>query len=355
MLKQSHLETYQVILTTQSPVFVGSGTCIKKTEYCYYPNMRRAYIIDQNKFFHFLMENQLIDKYEEFVFSGNGDLAGFLRSCGYDHNDVSQFMLYSTDVGDALNETGANKDIHCFMRNQRQQAYIPGSSLKGALRTVLLTKMIAKQPYPNTSFTLWDKKAEKQMQQYYFHRLKLKENKRDLLNDIMRTISISDSEPIDNSAFTLCGKQDVAPDGSVKKINVVRECVKPGVEIRFALTIDKSFGKYISVEEIRAAIADYASYYHKEYLRYFPGAQAGTLPPNSIFIGGGSGYFSKNVVYPILGHERAVRAVSDFMRGKFPAVRHEIDLQLGISPRKLKCTSYRRMRYQFGLCQVEIQ
>jgi len=354
MTNEAHLESYRVTLTTQSPVFVGSGTSVKKSEYCYFPDKQEACFLDKDKFFAFLVEKNLMEQYEEFIFSASGDLTRFLQSCGYGYDDIRGFMLYSTDAGDALDENKSIKDIHCFMRNQKNQAYIPGSSLKGALRTVLLTKLIADSRYPGT-VDMRNKWSAQMAEQHYLNRLNLNpKRKGDILNDIMRTISVSDSEPIDNSNLTLCIKQDVAPDGRMKKINVVRECIRPGVDVHFALTIDKSYGDYISIEDLRTAIAQFADKYFKEYLRFFPGAKAGTVAPGSIFIGGGSGYFSKNIVYPILGHERALPVVADYMKFSFRNHKHEADLKLGISPKKLKCTSYHNARYQFGLCRIEI-
>ncbi|HHW46875.1 MAG TPA: type III-A CRISPR-associated RAMP protein Csm5 [Clostridiales bacterium] len=355
MIKDSHLEIYKLTLTTQSPVFVGSGQTIKKTEYCYYPEKKQAIILDDEKFLSFLVKENLIEKYEQFIFSNSGDLAKFLQSCGYGYDDVSNLMLYSTDVGDALDDIHSKKNIHCFIRNHKNQPYIPGSSLKGALRTALLVKMVLNEPYPYPIKVGNKNEQSDIIEKYYLNVLNLKENKKEILNDIMRTISISDSEPIDNSNMTLCSKHDIYPNGSQKKIAaVVRECVKPGIKINFILSIDKSFGRYISVDEILDAIAHFPMYYTNEYLRFFSGAKVGSVPPNSIYLGGGVGYFSKNIVYPLLGHSEAVKEVSNFMSRKFKGHKHFRAVKLGISPKRLKCTTFNNTRYQFGICSVEI-
>jgi len=357
MIKESHLESYTITLTTQSPVYVGSNVCLKKTEFCYYPKIQKVLFLDRDKFLAFLIEKNLMDKYEQFIFSEKGNLALFMQDLGYGYTEMSRLKLYSVDAGDALDEKRSIKDIHCFMRNQKNQAYIPGSSLKGALRTVLLTKMIADGTYPYAmDINMGRKDGGKIIERNYFNTLTLSEKKKnDILNDIMRTVSISDSKTIDNSDMILCSKLDVAPNGLTRKLNVVRECVKPGVKIGFALTIDKSFGRFISVDEIRSSISAFSNYYNREYLRYFPSAKTAGALSNSIYLGGGSGYFSKNIVYPILGHEEAVVKVSKYMQQQFRNHNHENDIKLGISPGKLKCTSYHNVRYQFGLCRVDIQ
>jgi len=354
MINESHIESYTITLTTLSPVFIGSNILLRKTEYCYYPKIQKALFLDREKFFNFLVEKNLLDEYEKFIFSERGNLARFMQELGYGYDEMSKLMLYSTDAGDALDENRSLKDIHCFLRNKKNEAYIPGSSLKGALRTVILRKMISDEKYPNP-IKMRDKRDGKMVEQYYLNSLNLKKKKSDILNDIMRTISISDSGPIDNSNMTLCKKIDIAPSGAAKKINVVRECIRPGVKINFALTIDKSFGRFLSVGDIRSAVSAYSDYYNREYLSFFPNAKTGLISSNSIILGGGSGYFSKNIVYPILGHDKAVSEIANYMKGRFRIHKHENDLRLGISPRMLKCTSHGNSLCQFGLCRVDIK
>jgi len=143
----------------------------------------------------------------------------------------------------------------------------------------------------------------------YLHTLKLKKDKagnyaNDAVNSILRGISVSDSLPIPDPAMILCGKIDAYPNGETLKLNLCRECVRPGTVIHFKLTLDQSVlqGK-ISSETICHSISFFDAYYRKTYLSKFDLPQDSIAFPyhNSLILGGGSGFFAKTLAYPYLG------------------------------------------------------
>ena len=73
-----------------------------------------------------------------------------------------------------------------------------------------------------------------------------------------------------------------------------------------------------------------------------------------IVLGGGSGFFAKNLIYPFYApnHAKAVKTVSQSMQQKH---KHEKDIEYGISPHTFKITEFDRFAYPIGLCQVTIQ
>lgn len=97
------------------------------------------------------------------------------------------------------------------MRDSRQRVYVPGSSVKGALRTVILSALIAQE-----------KKGSRPDR------------------SILRDLSVSDSEVVPDAAMILSGKSDVNTRGEEKKLPLCRECIRPGTELRFRLTLDHS-------------------------------------------------------------------------------------------------------------------
>ena len=58
------------------------------------------------------------------------------------------------------------------------------------------------------------------------------------VNDLMQGIRISDSDPIGFESLTLAGKYDRKPDGTVNLLPIFRECIMPGTEARFTITLD---------------------------------------------------------------------------------------------------------------------
>lgn len=153
---------------------------------------------------------------------------------------VKPAILYEVDASNAMDAEHTLKDIDCFMRDAKQRAYIPGSSVKGAIRTALLFDAIQKE---RTRHDLIDDKRGIP-EADYFHTLNLNPKKRDdAVNSIMRGIQISDSLPIDDRNMMLTLKTDSAVNGQTHAINLCRECVAPGTRIRFALTLDQSILK----------------------------------------------------------------------------------------------------------------
>ena len=74
-----------------------------------------------------------------------GDLYTFLyKECGLNAAQVKPAILYEVDASNAMDAEHTLKDIDCFMRDAKQRAYIPGSSVKGAIRTALLFNAIQK-------------------------------------------------------------------------------------------------------------------------------------------------------------------------------------------------------------------
>lgn len=351
-MNYNHLQVYDLILKTKAPLFIGSGRKYTKKEFTYNPRTHKVAFIDPQLLMEKLIEKNLLDKYEHFILRcPNVYLYSFLVECGFSQYEIDEMTIFTADAADAVMKGKALSEVHEFIHDVKYRPYVPGSSLKGCLRTVLLYKMIHEKPIV---FTGQDKADN--VEAIYLNTLRLNPKQQDEVNSIMRGISISDSMPIDRENMILARKDDISKAGNRKPINLIRECVKPGVEIVFKLTLDKSVLKTIDVEFIREAVAEYGIYYTKTYSESFRMPQNAVYESfeNCIVLGGGSGYYGKNIIYPLMGKEKAVRYVSKFMSKKFPRHKHENDIRQGISPHRLKHTTYDRLSYHFGVCEVKI-
>ena len=60
------------------------------------------------------------------------------------------------------------------------------------------------------------------------------------------------------------------------------------------------------------------------------------------FVGGGSGFVSKTVIYPLFGEKEGIETVKNiFDRTNVPKThQHYKDTRMGVSPHILKCTRY---------------
>lgn len=331
-------ENFKLTLHVQTPLFIGSGETYSKKEYIYNKFEKTVSILNSDKFMLYIMKNNLIDEYENFIIRNEyKNLYDFLKSNKVSPKDIEDFTMYKVDVSKTFDAPKALSEIKSFSRTSGR-FYIPGSSLKGALRTVILTKMI--------------KDRGKHFDNYIETFEIEKEMLGELNNCIMRGILISDSEFIPDSCISLFGKNDLDVDGKVNKINILRECVKPHTNIDFQLTIDYRYliGD-MDIEYIQEAISDFSEFYTNTYITKF---KNNSVPryKDYIVLGGGSGYFGKNISYISQGYDEGLKSTANIMHWNFKRHGHLKDISKGISPHMLKCTSYNNELTHFGICTL---
>ena len=375
MIKLNHLAKYRLVLTVRSPVFIGSGLEVTKKEYYFDQRGKQVHILNLEKFIRLIVDKGLSDAYENYILRGayNVYLDGFFRDHNVSRPEIEAITDYKINSADALTPEHSLKGIKLFMRDSSQQPYIPGSSLKGALRTAILAKMLLDdddQREENASLFLsairdqqaggrnYAKRATEQVEGNYINTLGLNRKRpADAVNSIMRGVSVSDSLPVrDRDAMILCGKRDLSVSGVVKPLNVVRECLKPGVKVVFDLSLDSSIPSGINLNYIKEAIRAFSSYYAGNFDSRFrkPAKAVAENYQDALILGGGAGFFSKTFAYELLGKAEGLKFVSNYMNRQFPRHKHEKDLETGISPHRLKYTVYRNQSWHFGICGVEI-
>ena len=366
MKQLGHLQEYTLTLTTKAPVFVGSGVVYGKMDYIFDAARKTVSFIDQTQFFQLLIDRDLIDKYESFILNKRptenkrlpenecptDTIQYFLKNiCKLDAKTINSLVVNRVSAADALDENHSLQKIQAFIRQADGRAYIPGSSLKGCLRTVLLTNMLLRDSNKAEPINI------KQLESKYLHTLQITNKQSDMVNSVMRGISISDSEPIDEKNMILASKIDSFPDGFENRINVVRQCVAPETKITFRLTLDQNILSGANIlTKLREAIRAFDAFYIQEYNSYFAIKKEfeDLFRDDFIVLGGGSGFFAKNLIYPLYApnHAKAVETVSKSMQQKH---KHGRDIEYGISPRTFKITEFDRFAYPIGLCQVTIQ
>ena len=365
MKQQDHLQIFDLILTVRSPLFIGDGRMYTKAEYLYCTRNGRASLLDEQKFFTFLTDRGLIDRYIQFMLCDQSNLRDFLtEDCGVSDTDLNALTRYTIEAGDAV--TNPPKNLYTFQRDAYGKAYIPGSSLKGALRTVWLLQAVRADQSTGHSLASDDNAAfpeEKYINQLH---LRLQEDgsiASDAVNSLFRGVQVSDSKPIPNERMALCGKFDVLPDGSFPKnskkgLPLFRECAIPGAKVRFKLTLDQSVLKgRITKESLMDAIQQFDTYYEQTYSRHFTAPSGAVNLPQQphLILGGGSGFFAKSLAYPYLGEEKGLRWTAEQMTQMFSNHKHQDDVKpYGISPHTMKYARFRGQFYPYGYCEVSI-
>ena len=356
---------FDLILTAWSPLFIGNGNRYTKKEYLHNRLNGKVSFFDTQKFFSFLVERDLVEKYTQFMLSGQSSLWEFLtRDCRIPDTDLKPLTRYQVAVGDALDASHSLKEIHAFQRDAYGRAYVPGSSVKGALRTAWLLDAVLDDRAGNHTLPPPSKNKKVAFpEEDYVNLLRLSQKQRsDAVNSIFRGIQISDSQPIPDERMMLTGKFDANmqggfPPNSKHGVPLCRECVAPNTRIRFRLTLDQSILKgRITKETLEHAIQRYDTYYQQTYGRKFtPPTGSVSLPQQPyLILGGGAGFFSKSLAYPYLGEKLGLRWTADQMTQMFRGHKHERDAENGISPHTMKYARFNGRFYPYGYCGVSI-
>ena len=360
----SYLKNYTIELATLAPVFIGSGEQLGKKEYIYDKYEKKVWIFDRKNLYKHILEENLSDAYESYILGKNGDLYVWMKENNISKSKYSTWAKYCLDCSYAeLSER--NRDISLFVKDSYGLPYIPGSSLKGAIRTVLLGYKLSMNPPTGQlqSDIKYNSKARRrnelarnlrrpsQMLEETFHTLKReKVKKENAVCDELSGLRISDSRPLNMKDLILCQKIDKGIDGKDQMLPTFRECLKPEIKICFDMTIDESMCNY-KKSDILEAVEYFFDNANKQYKKY------GALSQDRkcvITIGGGAGYISKTVPYNIYPDREVVQVVSNILEASAPRHGHKNDVKRGVSPHTLKTTKYGGRTYQFGQCEIKI-
>lgn len=372
-MKYCHLEKLDITIRALSPVFIGSGEAITKKEFIYDKQGRRVYIVDLSGLLTFLEDRSLLKSFELFLLNQkNNDLYSFLREAGITRNQYGLFCRYELAPGEVA-ATEKFREIQTFIKGPDGMPYIPGSSLKGALRTAIGARLAKENARGNhrdgmekMSVRELSKKA-KDLEDRLFCRLDSprRENVKwdSIVNDFMRGLRISDSEPIPFEELTLCGKRDLKPDGKFSSSSVIfyRECLRPGAEVQMSLTFEVPVMKKAGIDAgwIEEALQDFVRSHYEKYERFFntSGLTPDTGGNCNLILGGGAGYPSKSLVTHIAGSRAgALKTAEKIMTSFFPKHGHgHYSSRFKVSPHTLKIASYGGNLYQMGRCRLEFK
>ena len=397
MNRFGHLETIPLILKVVGPVFIGSGESLTKREYyldedgALGKGRNMVHVLDMHKLMAVLAKKNLFDAYQKYQLGDIGvGLNDFFDRNAFSVNEIRPLVKYTMHAGVAKDKYA---EINAFMKDGAGNPYVPGSSIKGALRTAFLAANLGQRQPPNKFPQLQQmrgndvkremKQESTQLENRVFRRLGLEEyNGRasrqvkwdDAVNDIFRAVHISDSEPISPTQLIACQKIDYSKTDSLTEplhsgaINTYRECLKPGTEIKFFLTIDKQLaertkkktGIEITRGTISAALRAFYQAYTAQHVDLFQWEKWPDLGNNAtpLLMGGGAGYHTKTIALAYWGKDY-VDVVGRMMQVLFSKHHHDKDAALGVAPHALELTNVKKSEtagdiLPFGLCTLQM-
>lgn len=261
---------YRLTLTVEGLVHIGDGGKYGKKDY-FLTKQKTIAILNAPSFVSKLDRDQLDDYCEFLKKDSRTGLQEYLdRKKGLDA--VAQgARLYTLDARLTRARRGSYQyfDIWRFVKDAHGCPYVPGSSIKGMLRTAILISLIARDReayeklYDRGEVLKKRQRTDVDIQRKAFWVGQLDRDGGSAVNDVLRYLSVSDSDPLSVGDLVLAKKYDKfsqKDDGRHKKklgkisdeeayyqgneLNIYRECLRPGTTIRTTLTVDERIGQY---------------------------------------------------------------------------------------------------------------
>ena len=363
------LERYKVRITTLAPVYIGSGSSLTKKEYVYDPNEHKIFVLNFGKVFSEIKTGKAARELRKYFMNNSKDgLKDFL-----DKQDItikSEWIEteYSVEEAESVFANSNYKGISLFIKDAYGKPYIPGSSLKGALRTALLKYEIANNKEEFAHFTTEipemiekteQRNVKKKLSSYskqieeqsFLVELEAKRRDGKKANyDVLKGLIVSDSKPLAIECLTLCQKIDRKQDAKENELPILRECIKTGTEVEFQLTFDRVYFKK-SLEDIKQAIQYSYSSLRSWVEDFLPNELDETFSADCIYLGGGVGYVSKTFTYDLMNKETA----RDIVAKCIPKPGEKGRYGDTFVPRTIKKTSTDGEYYDMGLCKIEFE
>ena len=288
---KTEYRTFQFSLLSMAPIHIGSGDKYTSREFIYENGY--FYFPDMGKFYNRMVEKGYDQKFERFLQerkprASNNRLISFLEDNRISDRDFGGYRIketgLETEENDNDSKLGAINEVVKFMRDPFGTPYIPGSSLKGAIRTILMNT----NPDWNNENVVKDKKENKFL-------IPWGAKKGQEFNDLFNAIRVSDSKPFRNDSLILVQKWDhKATPPLVKPLPLYREATAPLTKINFTITTTtKEAG--ILMEELGQRAQAFYKEYKNFFLSDFP---ENKIQPNiqyPIYLGAGSGVWTKTI------------------------------------------------------------
>ena len=369
-MKQPYLRQYSFEIKTLTPVFIGSGRTVGKKEYIFNRRQSTVTFLDMWKLFKGLDERGLLPAYEDYILRDYSDLYFFLKDHGITSRDYEDWADRIEEVADRELNDRNTKEIQTFVKDPYGLPYIPGSSLKGALRNIF--QSVYYLDHPQSAARIADEMRHarvtgrknymsdinRHMSEEVFHQLDYNQKRKsDPVNDMMKGFAVSDSLPLKKEDLALYQKVDLSLQGEERSLPLLRECIRPGTPVSFMITVDSRICPY-KAKDIVDAVTGFYKNYKAEFMSKFRDAPGPGGNISTFFLGGGAGYVSKTSTYAVLHGDQAIRQAGVILNNTLPEkVRqrhgHLRDAERGASPHLIKGTINENGQFvQMGACHV---
>ena len=394
MNNNSLQETYKIAVEILTPVNIAANTKLNAKEYLYDAKNETVYFLNQTAWHKFIYTHNLLDEYEKYM-TGNDkkSLYEWLQSCGYTTDDIKSAIKAKAYAHvNVMKQKKTLNDIVVQSKLADGTPYIPGSSIKGAIRTAILYNLIRQNKFIQEKY--WRKvksdfmaaKAKRfyvykinniigsiaaQLETDLLHRLKLYNAKGEIIKpsnavcSTMRGIIVSDSEHIkQNVSLEILQKIDFSLINGIVKphgLPIFRECILSNAKFDFQLKLDKTITEKIginSVDDLLDILQNYFDFVNNILKNAF-GRECADLfneiKGGNIYLGANTGFLTKTLVMALAPTKKeAVDFIRDLLDINFNGKKNSHNGQKDklISPRTLKATAYNGRNILMGVGRI---
>ena len=264
------------------------------------------------------------------------------------------------------------KRYRYFVKDSNGKPYVPGSSIKGALRTALLYLEIVenKQKYAH----YWD--VVSKLTDGKIIKKELEKISKDLEEEIFGSISdsifksirISDSQELDFYTLFVGQRNDFAIHKKRPSVMPIEyEFLNIGTCLKFDVIIDEklNINGYFTKARIEKALCEFSKFQNALYnafanktdCLFLPNEINESVEPN-ICIGGSSGFWSKTILYALApNYNSAVNLLRLFFSSQFDKgdkSHKHAELDKEISPHAMKVYSDSGDYIPIGWCKLKL-
>lgn len=390
----SNFEYKKMSVTCLGPVHITDETgTVYSYQYLYDAANRRVYFLNERMWVKFLFEHDLLGEFEELIKTKlrAGTLCEWIQQKGFALADLGEAVTDYAKVEVAPEILAANKtrmtEIVRTVHDVEGHPYIPGSSLKGALRTGLLFSLLLQEDKLRAE--AWDElcrvlgdsrirdksgalgSTAQKLEVALLHRLKIPKNEygNELLPQsnmncsIMKGLMVSDSYSGGVTVPVIVQKREAVfmtktGDIKTKNLNFFRECLPQGAHQHFSITLDKAvFGglKIGSVAELIKRQKDFTRFVLDREKLIFGSAlkqEFAKAANANLLLGSGSGFLSKSLLLALAPDQKSfTSAAAMILHNNFYKHAH-LRLDKFASPRGLQTAKTRKGITLMGACAV---
>ncbi|MBD8975638.1 type III-A CRISPR-associated RAMP protein Csm5 [Veillonella magna] len=379
----------RMTLRIVSPTTVADSRVLSPQEYIYDNHSRMLYVLNDTQWFCYLQKKGLLRDFENKCVKPRLNaiplyewLEEKLHRRGFDvESELGTAVKYKIPAESKPTKEKGNRlnQVVLCMRLCDGRVYIPGSTIKGVIRTAILFKLLEEHDVLRQkwyreireciqSYQRNIKQLEKELKSKLFNiekqlvrTLNFGDQKaNDVLRDAMRGIRCSDAMPQGTISTRVVQKIDFKlKEGAYNTLPIYKEMIEPGATFSFTITLEPSMTKTIGVESVEDIIECLLNWFEavldpvytcfgNHFAELFDNADLANC-----IIGGNTNFLYKTLYVALADEGKSRDLVKYILNTQFRKHAHLTDNI--ISPRTLKGTSMNGTFYMTGEAEIQIE